>query len=70
MNEPTLLSLLALPVTVGLLLATPAVASAQPGPARPGFGQHVSQCAQTMGFSADHNPGLHRGVSAWDGIPC
>ena len=30
------------------------------------FGQHVSMHAQDMGFSGDHNPGVHhRGFSPW-----
>lgn len=61
---------LAVPFAVVLLLATPTIAQAQPAQAGPGFGQHVSQCAQTMGFSGDHNPGMHRGLSDWDGMPC
>ena len=64
------LSLLALPATVALTLGTPAAASMQPVAAAPNFGQHVSQCAQTMGFSGDHNPGMHRGASGWDRMPC
>ena len=61
---------LALPFAVAVLLATPAIAQAQPTQAGPGFGQHVSQWAQTMGFNADHNPGMHHGVSGWDGTQC
>ena len=34
------------------------------------FGSHVRACAQTMGFSGSHNPGMHRGSSGWDGMPC
>jgi hypothetical protein len=34
------------------------------------FGQHVRECAQTVGFSRIHNPGLHRGFSGWDGMSC
>lgn len=34
------------------------------------FGVHVSDCAQTMGFSGDHNPGMHRGAAGWDGTQC
>ncbi len=34
------------------------------------FGQHVSTCAQTMGFSGEHNPGMHHGAAGWDGMPC
>ena len=30
------------------------------------FGQHVRSCAQTMGFSAEHNPGMHQGFHGWD----
>lgn len=61
--------LLALPAMVALMLGTPAAASTQPVAAAPNFGQHVSQCAQTMGFSGDHNPGMHRGASGWTGSP-
>jgi hypothetical protein len=58
-----------LPLLLGsLLIALPVTAHADP--ATPNFGQHVSACAQTMGFSADHNPGMHQGVSGWDGMPC
>lgn len=56
--------------TLGLLLAVPAVANAQPVSTGPAFGHHVSDCAQTMGFNADHNPGMHRGAAGWDGMPC
>jgi hypothetical protein len=34
------------------------------------FGQHVRTCAQTMGFSGEHNPGMHHGAAGWDGMPC
>lgn len=30
------------------------------------FGEHVSNCAQSTGFSADHNPGTHQGFQGWD----
>ena len=30
------------------------------------FGDHVSTCAQTIGFSAEHNPGMHQGRHGWD----
>jgi len=30
------------------------------------FGEHVSTCTQSTGFSADHNPGMHQGVHGWD----
>ena len=60
-------TLLALPLALGLLLAAPGAAQADP---QPNFGQHVSSCAQTMGFSGHHNPGRHQGASNWDGMPC
>jgi hypothetical protein len=34
------------------------------------FGQHVSQCAQQMGFSGDDNPGMHYGAAGWNGMGC
>ncbi len=46
------------------LPATPALA------ATPNFGSHVRDCAQTMGFTGTHNPGMHHGAAAWDGEPC
>ena len=43
-------------LTVG---ATPAAADGD-------FGDHVITCAQTVGFSGDHNPGMHQGRHGWD----
>ena len=61
-------TLVALPLLLGsLLIAVPAAATADP--ATPNFGQHVSTCAQTMGFSADHNPGMHQGAAAGTACP-
>lgn len=59
----------------GLLLGTAMVVTvlgAAPSVAATGseFGQHVSGCAQTMGFSGTHNPGMHQGFHNWDGLPC
>ena len=34
------------------------------------YGTHVADCAQTMGFSADHNPGMHHGFAQWPGGTC
>ncbi|GEP38114.1 hypothetical protein NPS01_17770 [Nocardioides psychrotolerans] len=65
MNTTTLV---ALPFALGLLIALPGAAQAEPAPGD--FGQHVSSCAQTMGLSGDHNPGVHRGAHDWDGMPC
>lgn len=61
-------NLLAVAFAIGLLIALPSAAQADP--ATGNFGQHVSTCAQTMGFSGHHNPGMHRGASGWDGMPC
>lgn len=47
-------------------LLTVAASAATPATAAGDFGEHVSTCAQTMGFSADHNPGMHRGFHGWD----
>ncbi len=62
-------TLVALPLMLGsLLIAVPVAARADP--ANPNFGRHVSACAQNMGLSADHNPGMHQGASGWGGMPC
>jgi len=50
--------LLAVVVTTALGAGAPATAAGD-------FGEHVSTCAQTMGFSADHNPGMHQGFHGW-----
>ena len=42
---------------------------AEPAP-QAGYGQHVAQCATTMGFSGDMNPGMHHGRSGWTGAEC
>ena len=59
------------------LVATAAIAAGllalTTGPvlaATPNFGSHVRVCAQGMGFSGTHNPGMHRGAAGWDGLPC
>jgi hypothetical protein len=46
----------------GLLLAGPAQAASE----NADYGQHVRNCAQTMGFDGTHNPGMHQGKSGWD----
>ena len=59
-------SMVAVTVTaLTLLTAAPGSASETDN-----FGQHVRTCAQTMGFSGDHNPGMHHGAAGWDGAPC
>ncbi len=40
-----------------VLLSAGAATAAVPDPG-PSFGQHVSACASTMGFSGTHNPGV------------
>ena len=42
------------------------IAAASPAAAADDFGQHVSTCAQTMGFNEEHNPGMHQGFHGWD----
>lgn len=45
-------------------LAAPAIA-VEPGS---DYGRHVVHCAQVMGFSGDHNPGVHhQGFAGWPG---
>ena len=68
----TRLTTAVLPLAVAMLLASPAAAQSQ-AEARPGFGHHVSQCAQTMGFDGDLNPGMHRmhhDLGGWEGMSC
>jgi Spy/CpxP family protein refolding chaperone len=55
--------------TAALVLGTPAAAQADPS-GRADFGQHVPTCAQTMGFTGSHNPGMHQGYTGWDGMAC
>ena len=51
------------------ILAAPAPALAAGASGRD-YGQHVRACAQTMGFSGSHNPGMHQGYAGWDGMTC
>ncbi|WP_083784332.1 hypothetical protein [Janibacter sp. HTCC2649] len=51
-------------VALGVVLASTS-ASAAPSDAAT-YGQHVRECAQSMGFDQTHNPGMHRGSSMWD----
>jgi len=61
-------SLVSLPFAIALLLALPSPVQADPRPGN--FGQHASTCVQTMGFSADMNPGMHHGASGSHGMNC
>ena len=58
-------------------VGTPLIASAAllPGSAaiaddNPALGEHVVHCAQGVGFSGTHNPGMHQGASGWSGMTC
>lgn len=53
-------------IGAGLAAAVLTVGAATPATAAGDFGDHVSQCAQTIGFSAYHNPGMHQGRHGWD----
>ena len=59
--------LVAVVVTIGIIAGPATVAGAATGG---DFGGHVADCAQTMGFSGDHNPGMHHGYAGWPGEPC
>ncbi|MEH0844525.1 hypothetical protein V6U81_19265 [Micromonospora sp. CPCC 205711] len=48
------------------VVALPVAALADAGTTGRDFGGHVVVCAQTMGFDAQHNPGMHQGFSDWD----
>jgi hypothetical protein len=50
-----------------VVLSATGASAATPDPG-PAYGQHVSQCAQTVGFSGAHNPGMHQGKSGWDSV--
>jgi hypothetical protein len=52
-----------------LVVAAPTAALADV-PTGAEYGQHVRDCAQTMGFTGEHNPGMHHGYAGWDGMTC
>lgn len=56
-------------LAAALVLAVPAAALANELTGAE-YGQHVRQCAQTMGFTGEHNPGMHNGFAGWDGMTC
>jgi Spy/CpxP family protein refolding chaperone len=56
-------------VSAALVVATPATAHAATATGGD-FGEHVRVCAQTMGFTGSHNPGMHQGYAGWNGMPC
>lgn len=53
-------------IGTGLAAGVLTVGAGTPAVAADDFGNHVSTCAQTMGFSGDHNPGMHQGRRGWD----
>ena len=59
----------AVAVAAMLVVAAPTAALAD-GPTGTQYGQHVRDCAQTVGFTGEHNPGMHRGFAGWDGMTC
>lgn len=69
MNKPAVLATVVVAATAAFVLAIP-TASAQAGPTGRDFGHHVAQCAQTAGMDGSHSPGMHQGLSGWDGLPC
>ena len=34
------------------------------------YSAHIATCAQTVGFSATHSPGMHHGCDPWRGDTC
>ena len=65
MTRPRVLLAAATVTAAVVLSAGPSVAAG--GPA---YGEHVSHCARTVGFSSTHNPGMHQGARGWDGMTC
>jgi Spy/CpxP family protein refolding chaperone len=63
------ITLAAAVVGATIVLVTPATAQADNATGAD-FGQHVLICAQTMGFTGEHNPGMHQGYAGWDGMTC
>lgn len=63
---------LAAGLAAAALALIPTGASAQTGSGGAGsqFGHHVVACAQQMGFSGSHNPGMHQGFAGWNGMAC
>ena len=59
----------AVAIAAALVIAAPTAALANE-PSGAEYGQHVRHCAQTMGFTGEHNPGMHRGFAGWDGMTC
>lgn len=58
--------LLATAMAAGTVLLPASAASAATPTPGPTFGQHVSSCAKTMGFSGTHNPSVMPGGMSMD----
>lgn len=61
--RPATLAALAALASIALAPSTAALAASGDGSA---YGHHVAQCAQDIGFSGMHNPGMHQGFK---GVP-
>lgn len=59
-------SVAVLGTVVVAVVVFPAAAWADTAPIGRDFGEHVVTCGQTMGFTGQHNPGMHTGFGAWD----
>jgi len=69
MTSTRRIALASMLVGAALLAAAPSAAQAEVA-TDGGFGQHVRMCAQTVGFTGTHNPGMHQGNAGWDGMTC
>ena len=49
------------------VVAMPVVAAAEPEAGQE-FGDHISACAQAVGFDGTHNPGMHEGFADWPAV--
>lgn len=54
------------PPAVAVVALTGTALQSAPATASDDFAQHVVTCVTDMGFTGDHNPGMHRGASGWD----
>lgn len=56
---------LSITVSVGAAAAALVLAGTASSSATDDFGHHVADCTRTMGFDAQHNPGMHQGRAGW-----
>jgi hypothetical protein len=66
MMRRRLVSSLVVTGALATTLSVPAVTASADSDVGPDFGQHVSDCAQPIGFDGTHNPGTHRGFTGWE----